>query len=106
MMNPATVSRYPNSCAKAGARVFTGSEAKPTAATTIRNASKRGSARSTFSESRRRVLFTVSWGRGRITSSAPTKTRYEAELSRNEAGIPRYATDAAPATGPAARAML
>jgi hypothetical protein len=108
MMNPATVSFRPKAWANAGASVFTGSEANPTAATTIRKASRRGSARRRPKASRRREPSrgAVSSARGRITSSAAMKTRYESELSRNEAGIPRYSTDAAPNAGPIARARL
>ncbi len=88
--------------------MFTGSEAKPTAATTIRNASRRGSSRSKgrASSSRDDSRGAFSCGRGRVITRAATKTRYEPALSRNEAGMPRYSTDAAAATGPAARAML
>src|ERR687887_500267 len=108
MMKPATVSFRSKACAKAGASVLTGSEANPTAATTIRKARRRGSSRSRPSASRRREVprSAVSCGRGRIARRAPTKTRYENEFSRNEAGMPRYSTDAAPSAGPIARARL
>ena len=108
MMKPAYVSGLPNACANAGARVFTGSDAKPTAVTISSDPSSAGRALTSFrlSRSRESARATGRRAAGWTTSTPTTSARYDAEFTANDAAMPSCCTVIAASSGPIARATL